>query len=347
MTFIYFILILGVTIFIHELGHFIFAKKAGVYVYEFALGMGPRLFSFKRTNDETVYALRLIPLGGFVQLAGEEIKDDQSVPEHQKLQNKTFGERFLIMVSGVMFNFLLAIVLLLTIGFIYGAPETKPIIGDLPTDFPAYTAGIRTGDKITKINNKRVYTWDDILLDIELAKTGSALTIEVIKPNGKAEQFQVNPVLVEVDGETAYKYGITMTNKTNHSWGAVLKFAGVKFITVINSMIKVLYNLVVGNLSFNNLAGPVGIYNIVDQEVSNGLMNALYLVGFLSINVGFINILPIPAFDGGRLLFLFIEKIKGAPINARTENIIHGIGFILLLILMLVVTLQDIKRLLF
>ncbi|MDD2489794.1 MAG: RIP metalloprotease RseP [Bacilli bacterium] len=347
MMIIYFLLILGVTIFVHELGHFIFAKKVGIHVYEFALGMGPRLFSFRRSNDETIYAIRLIPLGGFVQLAGEEVKDDERIPANKKLQNKTIGQRFITMASGVLFNFLLAIVLLFAIGLIYGAPETRPIVGEVPENFPTYDAGLKEGDMIIRLDGKRVYTWDDVLLYIELLEPGSPLKFEIKKESGAIDQFTITPILVDEDGESSYKYGISLTNTKNYGFVAAIKFTAIKFITVINSMVQVLFNLFTGNLGFNNLAGPIGIYSIVNQEVSNGLMNVLYLISFLSINVGFINLLPIPAFDGGRLLFLLIEKIKGSPINPKTENIIHSIGFALLLILMLFITIQDIRKLFF
>ena len=128
MTLIYFLLILGLTVFIHELGHFIFAKKSGVYCYEFSLGMGPKLFSFRRKNDETVYSLRLLPIGGYVQMAGEEIEEDKNLPKEKQMQSKTVWQRFTIVVAGAFNNFILGIVLLFLIGLFYGSPETKPYI---------------------------------------------------------------------------------------------------------------------------------------------------------------------------------------------------------------------------
>ena len=131
MTLIYFIIILGVIIFIHELGHFIFAKKSGIYVYEFSLGMGPRIFKWNRKNDETDYCLRLFPIGGFVQMAGEEVEDDKSIPKNKKFGSKTFGQKFMTVIAGIMMNFILAIVLLFIVGLANGAPQNKAIIGKI------------------------------------------------------------------------------------------------------------------------------------------------------------------------------------------------------------------------
>lgn len=344
MAFIYFVLVLGVIIFIHELGHFIFAKRYGVHVFEFALGMGPRIFSFKRKNDETIYAIRLIPIGGFVQMAGEGGEDDQKVAEDRKMQAKSWGNRFIIIIAGALSNFLLALILLFIIGLSVGSPEIKPFIGEVNKDFPAYHQGVAKGDLILAIEGKKMKSWDQVLLFLELNNDSKPLTFSLQKGNGRFKEVTITPIQIEEDGQLKYKYGIGITDKTNYGFIASLKFTAVKFTTIINSMFEVIYHLIVGNLGLANLAGPVGIYNIVDQEVSHGFISALYLVSFLSINVGFINLIPFPAFDGGRLLFLIIEKIKGKPINSKTENIIHAIGFSLLILLLLIITIQDIKK---
>lgn len=342
MALIYFILILGITVFIHELGHFIFAKMAGIYVYEFSLGMGPKLYSFKRKKDETEYCIRIIPVGGYVKMAGEEIEEDKSIPKEKRLQAKTWWQRFITTVAGAVFNFLLAITFLFLIGIFYGSPETRPILGDVQKGYPAYQNGVQKGDTILSIDGKKVSTWDDVLMKLELTKDGKALSFKIKKISGGVKTIAIAPV--KVDGD--YKYGFSATTKVNHGFVAATKFALVKFATIVNSMYEVITNLITGKLGISSLAGPIGIYNLVDREAQSGFADLVYLAAFLSINVGFVNLLPFPAFDGGRVLFLIIEKIKGSRVNPRVENIIHSIGFVILLILMFIITIQDIKNLL-
>lgn len=345
MTLVYFILILGVTIFVHELGHFIFAKRAGIYVYEFAIGMGPKLYSFKRKNDETTYSIRMIPLGGFVQMAGEEIEVDKNIPEDKRMQSKTWFQRFLTIVAGCVFNFILAFILLFLIGLFYGSPELKPYIGEALDDYPAAEAGLQKGDLILSINGDNMKTSDEVFMKLELVKKGSELKFEVKKSNGDIEIYNILPKKEIVDDVTIYKYGMSFTDEVHHGFVSAIEFAIVKFAAIFKTMYQVIGNLITGNLGLNNLAGPVGIYNIVGEEASAGFENVIYLIAFLSINIGFVNFLPFPAFDGGRLLFLIIEKIKGSKVNPKVENIIHAIGFALLILLMIIITIQDISRL--
>ncbi|MFA5602149.1 MAG: RIP metalloprotease RseP [Bacilli bacterium] len=344
MTLIYFILILSITIFIHELGHYIFAKKAGIYVYEFAIGMGPRIFTKKRKNDETTYSIRLIPLGGFVSMAGEQVEEDENIPKEKRLQSKTWGQRFMAVIAGVMFNFIFAILLLFVLGLFYGAPIDKPIVGGLEEGYPAVEAGIEEGDTIISINNKSVKSWDDLLLYIELYKPGDKLSLEVEKENGKNESYEIIPKKITEDETTYYKIGISPKSIKKYGLIPAVKYAVNKTGSLFKTMFIVIKNLITGDLGLNRLSGPVGIYNVVGESAAAGFENILYLIAFLSINIGFINLLPIPAFDGGRLLFLIIEKIKGKPVNSKVENYIHAVGFVLLIGLLLVVTWNDISK---
>ncbi|MDD4644155.1 MAG: RIP metalloprotease RseP [Bacilli bacterium] len=345
MSLIYFVLILGVTVFVHELGHFLFAKRAGIYVYEFAIGMGPKLYSYKRKNDETVYSIRLIPLGGFVQMAGEEINENKDVPEDRRMQSKTWFQRFSTIIAGCFFNFILAFILLFVIGLFYGAPELKPYLKDTLDNYPAQEAGMEKGDLILSVNGQYVSTYDDVMMKFEIVPKGSTLTFEVRKDNGDIEFYQVAPKKEVVDKETTYKFGIVFTDKVNYGLGEAVKFTVVKFASIFKTMYSVVGNLITGKLGTENLAGPVGIYSMVAEEAAAGIKNIIYLIAFLSINIGFINLLPFPAFDGGRLLILLIEKIKGSQVNPKIENIIHAIGFAILLLLMILITIQDISRL--
>ncbi len=343
MTLIYFIIILGVIVFIHELGHFIFAKKAGIYVYEFSIGMGPQLFKWNRKNDETDYCLRLFPIGGFVQMAGEEIEDDPDIPKDKKFGVKKFSQKFMTVIAGIMMNFILAIVLLFIVGLVNGAPQNKPIVGDIEENYPAYTSGLKEGDQFLKINGKNANTSDKLTLQLQ-ANNGEKITAEVLR-DGEVKTIILNPKLVKVDGKETYKYGFQIVDEVKHGFVASLEYAFSKTISLLHQMVFVIFYLITGQLSVTSLAGPVGIYDVVGDAANAGFINLVYLTAFISINVGFINFLPIPAFDGGRILFLIIEKIKGKPVDPKLENTIHAIGFFLLIALMILITYNDIIRL--
>ena len=346
MTLIYFVLILGLTVFIHELGHFIFAKKNGVYCYEFSLGMGPKLFSFRRKNDETVYSLRLLPIGGYVQMAGEEIEEDKKIPREKQMQSKSIWQRFTIVVAGAFNNFVLGIVLLFLLGLFYGSPETKPYIEKVDTSYHAYKVNVREGDLIKKVNEKRVSSIDDVMLEFQLVEKGSSMKFLLVDKDGNEKNVSVKPTKVTNDnGEESYIYGISLTSKVNKGFLNSIKYSFSKFSSIFRSMFKVIGNLFTGKLGINSLSGPVGIYNVVGEQSKQGFENVIYLCAYISINVGFVNLIPMPAFDGGRALFLLIEKIRKKPISQKTENTIHSIGFILLMILIVVITINDIIRL--
>ena len=343
MTLIYFILILGVIILIHEFGHFIFAKKAGIYVYEFSIGMGPRIFKWTRKNDETEYSIRLIPIGGFVQMAGEEIEDDPEVPKDKKFSAKTFGQKFMTVIAGIMNNFLLAIFLYFIIALFTGAPQNKAIVGEISKDYPAYTSGLQTGDRILKLNGKDASTYDTLALQLQV-NTGEDITLEVER-DGKNIEVELTPKKVKENGEGIYRYGFAITDKVETGFFASLKYAFSKTFSLIHQMILIIGYLITGNLGINALSGPVGIFGIVGTAADAGIWSVLSLIALLSVNVGFINLLPIPAFDGGRLIFIIIEKIKGKPVDPKLENTIHAVGLFLLMALMLLITYNDIIRL--
>ena len=344
MTFIYFVFVLGVTIMIHEFGHFLFAKRAGIYVYEFSLGMGPRIFHWNRKGDETTYAIRLFPIGGFVSMAGEDMEADDSIPKEKQMCNKSWMERFLVIIAGILFNFLLAIILLFVVALINGTPTTKPYIDTLDSNYPIAETAITHGDLITNINGKKIHSLDRLLLELQI-HTGETLAITVKHLSGETETVSVRPILTEEDGVSSYRYGFTLQSETNRSILSALKYAFTKTGSLMEQMVMIIGYLFTGKLSLDNLAGPIGIFGIVGETAKAGFLNLLYLIAYLCINVGFINFIPLPAFDGGRLLFLVIEKIKGSRVNPKVENAIHSVGFLLLMILMVVITYNDVLRL--
>lgn len=339
-----FILILGIIVFIHEFGHFILAKWNGVYVYEFALGMGPKICGFKK--GETEYNLRAIPIGGFCQLAGEDLDtdDDKKIPKNKRLQNKKAWQRFLIMLFGPMNNFILAVLLIFLIALIWGGATMDPVIYKVEKDSACEKAGLKANDKVISINNNKIDTSDDISLYLAVASPKKTNTIVVERDNEKVT-IKVKPKKVKEDGKETYRYGLSIKNKKTSGFVNAIVYTFRKTVSIFKQMFITIGYLFTGRISLSQLSGPVGIYSVVGQQRSAGLASLIYLTAFLSINVGVINLLPIPAFDGGHILFIIIEKIKGSPIKPELENKIHSIFLILLLLLMVIITINDIMRL--
>ena len=344
LSLILFILILGAIVAVHEFGHFIFAKLSNTYVYEFSIGMGKKLFGKKRKGGETEFCLRAIPLGGYVMIAGEDVEDDK-IPKDRQMCNKGFFSRFMVLFAGAFFNFIFAFVILFVSALIWGATSTKPFIGDVSPEYPAYAAGLEAGDLVLSINGEEIDNWDRGLVMLQTTK-GEAVVFEVQKSDGMIEEYTVEPKLVtDEDGNESYKFGISTAYEKEYGFVKSLNYAVNKTISLLGSMwdtIKYLFN---GKVGVNQLSGPVGIFSIVDSQAEQGVEAVLYLVAYLSINVGLINLLPFPAFDGGRILFLFIEKIFRRPVSKKVENIIHSIGFFLIIGLLIFVTFNDILRL--
>ncbi len=346
ITIVLFILILGLIVLVHEGGHFIFAKLTGVHVYEFSIGMGP-LLAKKIAKDKTQYSIRWIPIGGYVSLAGEEISEEErKKTKGSNLQDKTVFQRFLVMFMGVGNNFIFAFLILLMIGLIYGAPSTTPKISDVSENYPASQVGIEKGDIVRKINGHKITYLDDISLYLTVEDLSKPVTFEVTKVSGENTSYTLTPEKTTDDeGNTKYAIGIVLKAETEKGLINSIGYAFKEECAIFKQMFVVLGNLFTGGVKVNQLSGPVGIASIVGQAKVAGLASLLSLTALLSINVGVINLLPFPAFDGGRILFLVIEKIKGSPVDAKVENTIHTIGFILLILLMIYVTFNDILKL--
>lgn len=340
MTIILFILILSLIIVIHEFGHFLFAKLFGVHVYEFSLGMGKRIWGFKK--GETEYSIRLIPLGGYVSLAGESVEVDEDVPKENRLQSKSAFERFVIMFAGAGFNFVLALVILFISALFFGSVSNKPIVGEVLEEYPAYEAGIRSNDLILEINDKQVKSWDDAMWEIQMA-SGKTLDF-VVQRDNKTYEISVSPIEEKEEDTTRYVYGISKNTDKEYGLAQACVYAFEKTGSTFKLMGNTIKSLFVGQVGVDELSGPIGIYTVVDNQSKAGVESILYLIAFLSVNVGVINLLPFPAFDGGRILFLIIEKIKGSPVDSKIENTIHNIGFMLLMLLMIYVTFNDVFR---
>lgn len=346
MTLIVFLLILGLIVFIHEFGHFIMAKKHGIYVYEFSLGFGPKLFSFHRKNDETEYMIKLIPLGGYVMLAGETDEDDKKVTDDKKLYNKSFLQKMTVMLAGVFNNFVLGFILLFICGLCFGSDFTSNKLSDLNKDMPLYKAGARSGDRLVKINNINIRNFDDVELAIVINGEDKPINVTVQKKGtNKKETYKVKPYY---DEETkSYYYGISIRNVNETGFISALKYACVKIVSIFKSLIIIIISLFTGKLGLNSLSGPVGIYSVVGQATKSiaPIYSILYLTAYLSINVGFMNFLPFPAFDGGQAFLLIIEKLFRVKIPIKVKSIINTVGFVLLMALMVYVSIKDVINL--
>lgn len=345
MTLIYFILMLGIIVFIHELGHFIWAKKFGVYCYEFSLGFGPKLFSFRRKNDETLYCLRLIPIGGYVAMAGEEVDDDKSVSKDKKLYNKPWYKKLIIILAGIINNFILGFLILFLIALIYGSYTTEPIIGVVTKDSSSQKAGIKEGDKIISINGEKTRTWDDVTLKLVLSNNDKAQEFLLETSDGEKKVSVKPEKITDEDGNVSYSYGIGLDDTRYHGLGNAFKYATSKFGSIFNSMIVTIKALFTGKVGLDSLSGPVGIYSIVGSQSKAGLSGLLYLLAYLSINVGFINLIPFPAFDGYRAVIILIERITRKKVNDKVDAIVNQVGLFLLFALMIYITIKDVLRL--
>ena len=346
-TLIILILMLGILIFVHEFGHFIVAKKTGVHVDEFALGMGPIIYKFKRKNDPTLYSLRLLPIGGFCAMAGEvEEERDKKLKKDQYMCNKKPYQKFLILVAGVTMNFILAFVLFFLQSLIWGTTEQLSYVGLVTDGSAIQEAGIEVGDKIVSINGVNTDTWDKIQVALQLKNDTKSYEFVVKKEDGTTKKYDITPKVEKMEDGTERKvFGLGAGSELNEGFFESLKYAFIKIYSVFTSMVMIIGKLFTGALGLNSLSGPVGMYTVVGQSAKLGIQNLIYLTAYLSVNLGFVNIIPFPAFDGGRILFVLIEKIKGSPVKPEVENWFHNIGFILLMILMLVITYQDIMRL--
>ena len=291
MTIIWFILVLGAIILVHEFGHFIFAKMFGVYVYEFSIGMGPRIFCFKKKNGETEYSIRCIPLGGYVRLSGEEVEDDEKIPKDKKLYSKNFIQKFLIMSAGAGFNFIFAFVMLFISALIFGSSSITPIVGSVSSDYPSYEAGIEDGDRIISINGDKTASWNEVQLLIQSSK-GKELEIKLEKKNGNIQTVKLTPKeQKDEDGNISYAVGITISNKKEKGFIKSLQYAITTTGALFKLMLTTLKSLFTGGVAVKELSGPVGIFSVVGDQAKAGIQSLMYLVAFLSINVGVINII--------------------------------------------------------
>jgi len=408
ITLIASILVFSVIVLVHEFGHYKAAKSVGIKIYEFAIGMGPTLL--KTVKNGTVYSIRAIPIGGFVQMEGEE--EDSRTPT--SFSTKSIAQRAKVIAAGPVMNFVLALVLFLIIAFTYGIYGNH--VEFIDENSNEYKAGLRAGDKIISINGDRTYIWEDIFYEL-VSPEESSYTLEYER-DGQIKEAIIDKNYRKIigitstmaNGETtttvspsdmtspAYKAGIMdgdivvkindipvntwdeLTNLVENSnktvkvtidrKGEIIDYnielqeqisvrfntqLEKSFMTAISSsmyktvyyielMFKTIRQLVTGRLGSDALGGPVMVISMVGEAAQSGILSLLSLAAFISINLGFMNLLPIPALDGSKLIFLAIEGIRGKALPAEKEGYIHFIGFVFLIGFMLFITYKDILR---
>lgn len=343
---IYFIIILGIIVIVHEFGHFIIGKVSGVTVEEFAIGMGPRLVGFNKNGTD--YSLRLFPIGGYCKFKDEDgLQSENSEVTDGSFNSVSVWKRISIVTAGPIFNMVLTYTLCIII--CSGSGAVLPVVNEIMDGYPAQEAGFQTGDKIIKINGKRIYTTSDMNL-ITMLSPGEPIEI-VYERNG--EQFSVE-VTPKKDENGSYLIGFGNFGQYEHSKGLrVFKHAYYNTRYYFNIVFESLRMLFGGQVTLDDMAGPVGMAQMVSDiesearqvyDIKTVIMVMVSLTAMLSVNIGIMNLLPIPALDGGRLVFLLIEAVRGKPIPVKYEAAIDGAFMLLLFGFMIVVSFNDVLR---
>ncbi len=352
LTIVSFIIVLGILVFIHEFGHYITAKKSDIMVSEFALGFGPKLLSKKA--GETVYSIRAIPLGGFCNMVGE-FPADESMPEEEReiydrakekgrlFTQKSAFNRLAVILMGPIMNFLLAALIFILAFAIFGVPTStteEAVLGEVIPEQPAAEAGLRANDRILAINGQEINSWKEMSQLIR-ANANQEITIRYQR-NKKVNTISLTPALSEESGRgvigiypqlirdnVSLTSSITMGLQQTYQ---VFKMTIMGFVQMFRDS------------STEDIGGPIMIASIIGQAARTGILNVLNWTAIISINLGIINLLPFPALDGGRLLFIFIEIIRGKAVDPRKESYVHLVGFAILMILMIYIIYNDLMR---
>lgn len=421
VTIIAFVIVFGVLVFVHEFGHFYAAKKSGILVREFSIGMGPKLFAYHKNG--TTYTWRLLPLGGYVRMAGLEddeeslkkgspvtllldkqnrvtkintsqkkmlkgglplivtdwdlqkkmwiegyengdesqvkrfnVKRDAMITEEDgteiqvapldvQYQSVSVPKRIVTNFAGPFNNFILAIIAFGLVAMLQGGvqiPTNSNVIGTVQKDSVAAKAGLKEGDQIVAIDGHQVSNWQDLVSD--LSDRGGKQTTLKVKQAKQTKEIRLTPKTVKQNGQKTGQIGITEKIKNDHSIGAILAFGFTQTWNIIMLVFSAIGHMITHGFSLNDLGGPVAMYSMTAQAAHHGAITVINLMGLLSVNLGIMNLLPIPALDGGKILLNIIEGIRKKPMDPNKEVVITMIGFAFLMILMVLVTWNDIRR---
>ena len=337
MAFLIAVVMLGLIIFVHELGHFLTAKLFKMPVSEFSIGMGPQVFSVDTKN--TAYSFRAIPIGGYVNIEGMEVGSEVE----NGFSSKPAYQRFIVLFAGVFMNFLMAFILLFAIAKINGRIEydTNAIIGGLVKG-GANEQILKVDDKILELDGKKINVWTDISKITKASQNKEEISA-LIERNGKEENITLK--LTKDEENNRVVLGISPKyKKIDLSTTESLDFAKNSFNSIFTDTIKGFFTLFSGKASLKEISGPVGIFKVVGEVSKFGWVSIISLCVVLSINIGVLNLLPIPALDGGRIIFVFLE-LFGIKINKKWEEKLHKSGMILLLFFILMISVNDVWKL--
>jgi regulator of sigma E protease len=339
------LIVLGIIIFVHEFGHYIVAKATGIRVEEFALGMGPKLAGVKR--GETFYSIRVLPLGGYCKMSGETGNSSEyetaAIPDPRRFDQKPVWVRMAVIVAGPLMNLLLAILLFIFAFSIIGIPvDYTTKIGTVIPNSAAHAAGLKPGDKVVSINGESIESWRG-LINIIHPSSGVELTLAVEREQSVLE-FLVIPKYDEQS-----KVGIVGISPQEPIIKRSALIDGIKegwdkTYEITRLTLSGLKAMISGRASPDDIAGPVGIIQIIGESAQFGFLYLINIAALISINLGLLNLLPIPALDGSRLLFLLFEALRGRPVNPNKENIVHLVGFFILMAMLVLFTYNDLAR---
>lgn len=417
-TVIAFIVVFGSLVFFHELGHFLFAKRAGIMVREFAIGFGPKIIGIPK--GETIYTIRLLPLGGYVRMAGEDfdtielqpgyrvglylgesgeveklylnqdvsnpdvlfLETEQSdldkelyiegysddgefvrypisrnasiiekgqeiliAPYDRQFESKSIWDRTLTIFAGPLFNFILAFFIFLALGLMQGVPTNVPIITEVQTTGAAYEAGMQDGDHVKEIEGTPISSWPELA---EMIQDNPEKELSfTVERNNELVELHITPDVIEEAGRKFGQIGVLYNSPVEKNPLKAVVFGAEQTWSWFTQILELLGMLITGKFTIDALSGPVGIYKATGEVAQYGVYNLMHWAAILSINLGIMNLLPLPALDGGRLLFFLFEAIRGKPVDKQKEGMVHFVGIVLLMILMIVVTWNDIQRFFF
>lgn len=342
-----FVFVLSILVIVHELGHFLTAKRLKVKVEKFSIGFGPKLYSVK--IGDTEYILSAIPLGGYVKMAGDEPWEKLQGASWEFL-SRSVADRFKIIFAGPLLNYMLAF-LIFSLIFMFGSPTMTTEIGGLMKDYPAQAGGLLAGDRILSVDGKAVKYWEDMTqaihghgegsIRLSVSRNGSVFVKEIVPTVRKTKDIFGQEVRVALIGITPSQ----SIEKVRYGFTRSLYMGGRKLIQLTAVTYKALWSIVTGRLSFKeSLTGPIGIFVVTGQAAKMGFIYILHLMGVLSASLAMFNILPLPILDGGHILFLAIEKIRGKALSLKAQEVIANIGVTLLILLTVFIFYNDIIK---
>lgn len=351
LNLIYFILILGVIVLVHELGHLIAAKKFGVYCKEFSIGMGPLLW--KKNGPETQWSVRALPIGGFVAMVGENEDDEEDakldVPYERTLPGIAKWKQIIVMAAGAFMNIVLAWALFIGVTAYQGAVsvEAPAVITELEPGGAAEQAGFQPGDKILAVYNKDAKEEVSVRSDVTIfLQYYPGETTFLVERDGIKSEINCEPQYSEESGSYLLGVYFQQNSMKEISLLEAIPYGTERMIDSVKDIFASLGKIVQG-VGLNQLSGPVGIFEVTSEVTQSGLISTLALVALLSVNVGIFNLIPIPILDGGRILILMIEAIIGKKLNEKVQTVVMTIGLLMILAIMILATWNDISRMFF